>query len=318
MQRRVSFVALELPLQFHVAGADALPATARELTYVRHDDAVREAQLELELSAEAYGRVDREQLFHLGTQERGPGAGSFVPGEVVRLTVRLAAEQLPDLVADATEPSDAGRLLEQLSVAGTGSPLLSADSWFALSVTSPVELPADDPVAQSGELASGYATTWATTRSGRLELPMLEIAAEILDEHGWDFEELDDDTALGWRMSGPDGSWSSFAAAREDEGRFAVYSVLDEAIPRQLRADAAELVARANWGLPVGNWELDMDDGTVRCKTSIDIADDRLSLGLARRVIERNLAVVDAYLAAFSAFTAQRVTAREAIDMAEG
>lgn len=317
MQRRVSFVALELPLRFQVDGANALPATARELTYVRHDDAVVEVQLELELSAEAYGRVDREQLFHLGSQERGPGAGDFAPGEVVRLTVRLAADGLPDLLADAPEPSDAGRRLEQLSVAGAGFGLLSARSWFALSVTSPVELPADDPVAQSGELASGYATTWATARRGRLELPMLEMAAEVLDEHGWDYEELADDTALGWRMSGPDGTWSSFAAAREEEGRFAVYSVLDEAIPAQLRADAAELVARANWGLPVGNWELDMDDGTVRCKTSIDIADDRLSLGLARRVIERNLAVVDAYVAAFAAFAAQQVTAREAIAMAE-
>jgi hypothetical protein len=318
MQRRVSFAALELPLQFHVAGAQALPATARELTYVRNDDAVAEAQLELELSPEAYRRVDREQLFHLGSRERGPGADDFAPGEVVRLTVGLAADRLPDLLADAPEPSDAGRLLEQQSLAGGGSSLLSAESWFALSVTSPVELPADDPVAQGGELASGYATTWATPRIGRLQLPMLEIAAEVLDEHGWDYEELDDDTALGWRMSGPDGTWSAFALAREGEGRFAVYSVLDDAIPGQLRADAAELVARANWGLPVGNWELDMDDGTVRCKTSIDIGDDRLSLGLARRVIARNLAVVDAYIAAFSAFAAQRVTAREAIAMAEG
>lgn len=317
MDRHVSFAALELPLHFHVPGADVLPATAREVTYVRTGDAVREAQLELELSPEAYGRVDREQLFHLGSQERGPGADRFVPGDVVRLTARLAAGELPELVADAPDPPAAGRLLEELSRAGARSSLLSVQSWLALSVTSPVELPGDDPVAQSGDLAAGYATAWATRR-GRLELPMLAVAAEVLEEHGWDYDELDDDSALGWRMSGPDGGWSSFALAREDEGRFAVYSVLDEPIPAQLRADAAELVARANWGLPVGNWELDMDDGSVRCKTSIDVAADRLSLGLAARVIERNLAVVDAYIAAFAAFAAREVTAREAIALAEG
>ena len=281
MQRRVRFVELDLPLQFHVAGADALGAVARELTYVSMDAAVREAQLELELEPEAYSRVDREQLFHLGLQQRGPGAEGFVAGEVVRLTLRLGASQLPDLLAEAADPAAAARLLEERSVAGAGSIVLASDSWFALSVTSPVELPGDHSVARGGELAGGFATTWATSRR-RLELPMLELAAEVLDEHGWDFEELDDDTALGWRMSGPDGSWSSFAVAREDEGRFAVYSVLDGVIPEQLRADAAELLARANWGLPIGNWELDMDDGTVRCKTSIDIGGDRLSLGLAR------------------------------------
>lgn len=317
MDRGVSFVGIELPLRFHAPGADVLPATAREITYVRAGGAVGEVQLELELSPAAYRRVDREQLFHLRSQDRGPGADRFASGKVVRLTLRLAADELPDLVAAAPDPAAAGRLLEELSHARAGSPPLSAESWFALSVTSPVELPGDEPVAQSGDLAHGYATTWATRGRG-LELPMLAIAAEVLDEHGWDYEELDDDSALGWSMSGPDGSWSSFALAREDEGRFAVYSALGERIPAQLRADAAELVARANWGLPVGNWELDMDDGTVRFKTSIDIAADRLSLGLARRAIERNLAVVDAYIAAFSAFAALRVTAREAITLAEG
>lgn len=98
-------------------------------------------------------------------------------------------------------------------------------------------------------------------------------------------------------MQSAHGNWSAFAVAREEEDRFAVYSVLDVVVPRERLAEACELLTRANWGLAVGNWELDMDDGTLRCKTSIDVSGDRLSPALAARTIERNLEVTEAYCA---------------------
>lgn len=305
--RRVSFTDLELPLRFAVEGAEPLPATAVELTYARAGGAVAEVRLDVDVAPEVYARIDREQLFGLTADARGPGAAGFAPSGTVRLTLRLAGGELPGLAAAAGDPRAAARMLES---AGGGSPLLSAASWLALSVT------AATPGAD-GSLAAGYATGWAAPRRAP-DLPMLAIAAEVLEERGWEYEELDDDTALGWPMAGPDASWSSFAVAREDERRFAIYSVLDVRVPAELRAEAAELVARANWGLPVGAWELDMDDGTLRCKTSVDVGGDRLSLELARRLVERNLAVVDACAAAFGGFAARRLSAREAITAVEG
>lgn len=310
--RRVTFAIVELPLRFSVPGADALAATATEVTYVAADGAVGEVQLACELTLDAYRRVDRERLFHLEPSVRGPGADRFAPSGAVSLTLRLAAAELAGLLAEASDPAAAGALLGELSRAATDAPLLSTDAWFALSVTSRVA-----PPDGGGALARGYATT-RPARPRPLALPMLEVAAAVLEQRGWEYEQLDDDTVLGWPMSGPDGEWSSFAVAREAERRFAVYSMLGERIPAPLRADAAQLVARINWGLPVGNWELDMDDGSVRCKTSVDVAGDRLSTALAARVVERNLAVVDAYLAAFAAFAAGRATVGEALALAEG
>ena len=316
--RHVAFAAIDQPLGLRVEGGAALPATAREVTYISSGGAVFEVRLECELSPEAYERVDRERLLHLAPDVRGPGAERFAAGGPVRLTLRLAEDELAGLLAHAPDPRAAAALLgEPGTRAAGGEPpaWLWARSWFALSVTALIAPPPDG--AGDGELSGGYATSWAA-QPGRLELPMLVVAGECLDEHGWAYEELDDDTALGWRMSGPDGTWSSFAVARESERRFAVYSVLDDGIGEPLRADAAQLVARVNWGLPLGNWELDLDDGSLRFKTSIELGGEPLSLATAARVIERNLAVVDAYVGAFSAFAARRATAIEALAMAEG
>lgn len=313
--RRVSFAAIELELRWQVPGGEPLAATARELTYISSGGTVGEVLLECDVAPEAYARIDREQLFALTAGARGPGAEAFAPTGPVRLTLRLVDDELAGLLDLAPDPRAAADWIAELA-GGDGAPaLLSTRSWLALSVAEPVEPP--DGGLEGGELARGYATTWATP-ARRLELGMLVVAGEVLEQRGWTYEELDDDTALGWRMSGPEGSWSSFAVAREAEGRFAIYSELDDRVAEDLRADAAALVARINWGLPIGNWELDMDDGALRCKTSIDIIGGPLSIALARRVIERNLAVVDAYLGALRSFAARQSSVEQALLLAEG
>ncbi len=314
--RHVAFAAVDQPLLLRVEGGGAaLPATVREVSYIGSGGAVDEVQLECELSPNAYERVDREHLLHLAADVRGPGAERFAPPGSVRLTLRLADGAVARLLAAAPDPGAAAALLGEPGAAGDEpTPWLSAESWFALSVTASIAPPPEG--AADGELSGGYATRWAA-RSHRLKLPMLVVAGECLEAHGWTYEELDDDTALGWRMSAPEGSWSSFAVARESERRFAVYSSLDDRIAEPLRADAAQLVARVNWGLPLGNWELDLDDGALRFKTSVELGGEPLSLATAARVIERNLAVTAAYVGAFSAFAARQATAREALALAE-
>lgn len=312
--RELSSRGLDIPLRLRTPDGAPLPATAREVAYLTTGGAISEARLELELEPDLYEAVDRGGLFHLDADARGPGADRFAPSGPVRVTARLADDLLDELVAAAGDPAQAGHLLGEQSTGELDSALLATESWYALSVTAPVELPPE--LAADGTLAQGYATTW-TSGERRLALPMLVVAEEVLRERGWSYTELDDDTALGWRMHSVHGTWTSFAVAREAEHRFAVYSVLDATVPLERVAEAAALVARVNWGLPIGNWELDMDDGTLRYKTSVDVSGDRLSLPLAARTIERNLEVTETYIAGLTAFAEGRVTAAEALSLSE-
>lgn len=79
-----------------------------------------------------------------------------------------------------------------------------------------------------------------------------------------------------------------------------VYSVADTPCPAQYRGAMAEFVTRANYGLVLGNFELDFSDGELRAKTSLDLGGAELveqSLdALVGALVESNLRAFHRYL----------------------
>ena len=57
-----------------------------------------------------------------------------------------------------------------------------------------------------------------------------------------------------------------------------------------------EFITRANYGLLIGNFELDLADGEVRFKTGLDVRGAQLTATLAGRAIIPNLHAVNTYL----------------------
>jgi hypothetical protein len=56
-------------------------------------------------------------------------------------------------------------------------------------------------------------------------------------------------------------------------------------VPERMRHAAAEFLTRANFGLHIGNFEMDYRDGEVRFKTSLDFED----VGLTPKVVHNHL-----------------------------
>ena len=121
---------------------------------------MRECRLELTLEPEAFALVDAGELLHLDVAARGPGAAGFAPTAEVRIEARLA-DDLRGAGAGRVHRSAGCRRAARRAVgAGADSPLLSTESWFALTVTSEVDLPPE--LAAVGSLREGYSTRWAT------------------------------------------------------------------------------------------------------------------------------------------------------------
>jgi len=60
---------------------------------------------------------------------------------------------------------------------------------------------------------------------------------------------------------GENGEWLCHVMCLEDPDALVVYSSCPFAIPEERRAAMAELLIRATWGLLLGTFEMDMDDG---------------------------------------------------------
>ncbi len=57
-----------------------------------------------------------------------------------------------------------------------------------------------------------------------------------------------------------------------------------------------ECITRANYGIIIGNFELDFNDGEIRQKTSIHAEGDRLSFALIKQIVYAKVTMMDQYL----------------------
>lgn len=92
------------------------------------------------------------------------------------------------------------------------------------------------------------------------------------------------------------GSWTTYVWVREPEAQVIVHGVLPWPVPEDARDTMAVYLTLANWGLLIGNFEMDLDDGELRYKTSVDYEGFELPHQLVRSLVAANLRTVERYL----------------------
>lgn len=118
----------------------------------------------------------------------------------------------------------------------------------------------------------------------------------FFEQDEWPYAPIEHQTAIRTGFSGDNGQWMCYAHAREETDQFVFYSVLPVNAPPNKRAAAAEFITRANYGMIIGNFEMNYDDGEIRYKTSVDIEGAELSFALVKQAVYANVATVDRYL----------------------
>ncbi|MEA5601285.1 YbjN domain-containing protein [Nostoc sp. UHCC 0252] len=125
---------------------------------------------------------------------------------------------------------------------------------------------------------------------------ILQEMLNFFTEDDWNFTKLQGESVLQLPFQGTNGKWNCYAKAREENKQFVFYSLCPIAAPENKRQAIAEFLARANYGLMIGNFELDFSDGEIRYKTSIDIVGDNLSFALIKNLVYTNVTMMDEYL----------------------
>lgn len=142
--------------------------------------------------------------------------------------------------------------------------------------------------------------------------------SEFLREDGWHPQQLDDRTILRVYFSGDHGDVRCYAQIRVDLEQFLFYVIAPVKAPEEVRADVAEYITRANFGLRIGNFELDYRDGEVRYKSSVDFEGEALTPGLIKHAIYPAVHTMDFYLPGLLAVMYGNKTPAEAITEIEG
>src|SRR3569832_1222181 len=125
---------------------------------------------------------------------------------------------------------------------------------------------------------------------------ILDALMLFFREDEWDFSVMEDRTVLRMGFSGDNGNWICYAQSREAQSQVIFYSLCPLSVAGKKLDAMAEFLTRANYGLVVGNFEMDYDDGEIRYKTSLDVEGAELSPKHNKHKDNANKTTLDRYL----------------------
>ncbi len=146
---------------------------------------------------------------------------------------------------------------------------------------------------------------------------ILDVVVRFFDNDGWKYQLLDGNVIkLGFQ--GENGAWNCYAQAKEEREQFLFYSVLSASVPSEKRAAMAEYLTRANYGLILGNFEMDYFDGEIRYKTSAVVRDSHLDEAMVKHLVYTNVLTTDRYFPGIMKVIYSDIPPSEAIEQIEG
>lgn len=149
-------------------------------------------------------------------------------------------------------------------------------------------------------------------------LQAFELLSSYLDDDEWFPRRIEGKYAYSMSYSGKNGDLRCYAIVRVDLEEFLFYAVAPVKVPEEVRMAVAEYLTRANYGLRIGNFELDYSDGEVRYKSSIDFEGQVLTADLIRNAIYPAVHTMDRYLPGLLRVSFGGATPHEAIEEVEG
>ena len=127
-----------------------------------------------------------------------------------------------------------------------------------------------------------------------------DMLGRYLAGEGWDAEVVGDPPAYFFRFRGQNGDWTCIVQLVEEQARLVFFSVAPQAVPPNRRPAMCELITRLNYGLILGNFEMSLESGDLRFRTTMGLAPDLFSEPLLQLVARTNLAMMDTCLPAIN------------------
>ncbi len=94
------------------------------------------------------------------------------------------------------------------------------------------------------------------------------------------------------------GTYRIIAAVDAESDLFQVFGYSPVRVPEGARAAVAETIARANYGLKVGKFEMDVDSGELRFQAAQILTEDCLDETVIDRLMGTTMSMLDMYLPA--------------------
>ena len=140
---------------------------------------------------------------------------------------------------------------------------------------------------------------------------LIDAFRDFYDDNDWSYDKDNPMLQMGFTLESC--VVQCYVIEREQQDQITFYVVLPVMAAEDRRGAVAEAIARANYGMILGNFELDFRDGEVRYKTAIDVSGSTMSASMVQAMVFAGLGTMDRYFPALQAVMAGAKTAEQAI-----
>lgn len=125
----------------------------------------------------------------------------------------------------------------------------------------------------------------------------IQIAEVCLTNMGLTATHVAEMPVLNLPIDGQQGKLNMYIHSHDATGRLFIYTrPQDLPVPMPRITALAEFFTRVNFGLPLGNFEIDLNDGEFNFKNSLDIADGQVTPNMVQSMIVFSLECYNRYL----------------------
>jgi hypothetical protein len=148
----------------------------------------------------------------------------------------------------------------------------------------------------NGVLKLGIQTKYEhKTKVNKEEESVLAVAKAYFLSRNQPYEEVNDLT-LKTEVERFGVSWNVLVYHNPKQETTMVYSILPELIEEESRSGVAEIIVNTNFQLGVGAFEMDMNDGEVRFRTSIAHKGHPINVTLFKNMFSMNIRTMSEFI----------------------
>ena len=126
---------------------------------------------------------------------------------------------------------------------------------------------------------------------------LMDAVAEFLTDDKWSFDRIEEHNVISTDVKAENATYRLHFLADDKARLIMLYATPSNHLPEERRLAAADFLTRANFGLRIGNFELDMGDGQVRYKVSLDVEGGVLSPMMVKNMVGAAVTTFERYFA---------------------
>jgi len=142
---------------------------------------------------------------------------------------------------------------------------------------------------------------------------LFQVLYDTLKQDGWEFNYDDKNELFRMEIRGINSEFICFIIVDEEQESLLCNTHIAQKIPFAKRLEVCNFMNRINYELAIGNFEMDMDDGEIRFRTYLDLANSEPSREQLVNLIWNGAQTFDTYYPGFHKILHENYLAEEAV-----